>query len=108
MCGMMRHDISHCRLRGYNVGPDGDPIVNLANYTYFTDEKLEEMIGHARRDGFLKNATEEEMKWVRRKIADLKEEKKLLYKQNAARFSRPNSPYRPAEAGIYGPTPSNL
>jgi flagellar biosynthesis regulator FlaF len=39
------------------------------------DQVLEEQLAFARKDGFLKGVTEAEMKWVRRKIADLKEER---------------------------------
>ena len=59
---------------------------------------LEEQLTFARKDGFLKGVTEAEMKWVRRKIADLKEERKLTMKE---RFQpRPRSP------GVYGPASS--
>ena len=55
-------------------------------------------LAFARKDGFLKGVTEAEIKWVRRTIADLKEERKLTMKE---RFQpRPRSP------GVYGPASS--
>jgi len=101
LCGYPRHDANHCRFRGYNTGPNGEQLLNLATYVYFDDVKLEEALNYAKKDGFLKSATEEEIKWVRTKISELREHKKMLYRQNVNRFQRPNSP------GIYGPASSS-
>ena len=98
LCGKRNHDFEHCRLRAQGKGPNGEAMVNLANFVWFPDQVLEEQLAFARKDGFLKGVTEAEMKWVRRKIADLKEERKLTMKE---RFQpRPRSP------GVYGPASS--
>lgn len=75
--------------------------MNLANLVWFPDPVLDEQLGYARKDGFLKGATEAEMKWVRKTIEDLKGQRKLLMKENSDRYQRPRSP------GIYGPASSS-
>ena len=101
LCGRNNHDSDHCRLRAQGKGPNGEPLVNLANLVWFPDPVLDEQLGYARKDGFLKGATEAEMKWVRKTIEDLKGQRKLLMKENSDRYQRPRSP------GIYGPASSS-
>jgi hypothetical protein len=98
LCGKRNHDFEHCRLRAQGKGPNGEAMVNLANFVWFPDQVLEEQLAFARKDGFLKGVTEAEMNWVRRTISDLKEQRKLTMKE---KFTRPRS------QGVYGPASSS-
>lgn len=102
LCGKNGHDMEHCRWRGHVTGKNGEHMVNLVCLSWYSDQVLEDHLAIARKDGFLKSATEAEMQWVRKTVSDLREEKKLLLKQNASKYQRSSSP------SIYGPAPASL
>ena len=102
LCGKKGHDQGHCRIRGYNIGPNGEVMANLAAWSYFADDKLAEEMGYAIENGFLKNTTLAEQNWVKQTVARLRSERFLLYQSKAQGFggarqqysqSRSPSPY---------------
>jgi hypothetical protein len=99
MCGKNGHDQAHCRIRGYNTGPNGEALVNLAAWSYFPDDKVEEEMRHAIERGFLKDTTEAEQQWVRQTVKRLQSERFLLYQGTQGRSTgyssgrQQNSPY---------------
>ena len=77
LCGERKHDANHCRVKSYE-----DPNkVNLANFTYHTDEILHDKLQKAHEFGFLRGATQDEIKWVVDKIRELRQARTLLYSQ---------------------------
>ena len=52
LCGRNNHDSDHCRLSAQGKGPNGEPLVNLANLVWFSDFVLDEQLGYARKDRF--------------------------------------------------------
>jgi len=82
LCGESYHNATHCRWRGYVTGPNGEPKVSLVNLTYFSDDRLDDKLALAVKGGFLRGTTEDEIQWVKRTIADLRETKRMLFKQN--------------------------
>jgi hypothetical protein len=75
LCGERRHDDKHCRMKSY----EDETKINLANYSYFTDNVLNDKIRMACEYGFLRGATPEEMKWVLDKIRELRNTRLMLY-----------------------------
>ena len=75
LCGERRHDDKHCRMKSY----EDETKINLANYSYFTDNVLNDKIRMACEYGFLRGATSDEMKWVLDKIRELRNTRLMLY-----------------------------
>ena len=97
LCGERKHDANHCRVKSYEH-PDK---VNLAKYTYHTDEILHDKFQKAHEFGFLRGATTDEIKWVVDKIRELRQARTLLYSQPATNRYQLNS-YPPRTPPRYG------
>ena len=83
-------------MRGYNTGPNGETLANLAAWSYFDDGKLEEEMKYAIENGFLMGSTEAERNWVRQTVARLRSERFLLYQ---GKSQRPMNPYKTSYQG---------
>ena len=105
LCGRKGHDQGHCRMRGYNSGPNGEVMANLAAWSYFDDVKLNEEMIHAIEHGFLQGTTEAERNWVRQTVARLRSERFLLYQGKTQGIRQ--SHYRPPQIGNSGTSYSN-
>jgi hypothetical protein len=121
LCGEKRHDADHCRHKSYTNADQ----VNLNSYTYVTDEVLHQKLQNAHDYGFLRGATQDEIRWVLDKIRELRQARTLLYQHkpgppsnygpprdpNFQRNSTPprsNSPYgynRPSSYDSRAPSP---
>ena len=120
LCGEKRHDADHCRHKSY-TNPDQ---VNLNSFTYFTDEVLHQKLQNAHDYGFLRGATQDEIRWVLDKIRELRQARTLLYQhkpgppvhygppgnsfQRNSTPPRSNSPYgynRPSSYDSRAPSP---
>lgn len=75
LCGEKRHDADQCRHKSY-INADQ---VNLNSFTYFTDEVLHLKLQNAHEYGFLRGATQDEIRWVLDKIRELRQARTLLY-----------------------------
>jgi hypothetical protein len=80
-------------------------MANLATWSYFPDEKLEEEMAPAILNGFLKNTTLAEQQWVRQTVARLRSERHLLYQNKSKGFSGgfngARQPYYPNQVPNY-------
>jgi hypothetical protein len=103
LCGKKGHDQGHCRIRGYNSGPNGEVMANLAAWSYFDDVKLNEEMGYAIENGFLRGTTEAERNWVKQTVARLRSERFLLY-QGRSQGTRQH--YTPYTTNSRGSSPS--
>jgi len=91
LCGIPRHDKNHCRCKSYV----DENKINLACYTYIPEEKLDQQLAFAINDGFLRGATPDEIAWVKKRIAELRQARYLLYQSKNNNFNprRSQSPY---------------
>ena len=87
LCGEKRHDADHFRHNSYTNADQ----VNLNSFTYFTDEVLHQKLQNAHDYGFLRGATQDEIRWVLDKIRELRQARTLLYQ------------HKPGPPGNYGP-----